>query len=85
MGSLTHCTQKGTTPWTQANWPDRHNTGQVSARIVKCMAYYTLVISEHSNDHGKRASAHQAMPQQHQQQVGRQGAQDHAEHRDDDE
>ena len=49
------------------------------------MAYYTLVISEHSNDHGKRASAHQAMPQQHQQQVGRQGAQDHADHRDDDE
>ena len=49
------------------------------------MAYYTLVNTEHSNDLGKRASAHQAMAQQHQQQVGWQGAQDHADHRDDDE
>ena len=48
------------------------------------MAYYRLVITEQSNDHGKRASAHQAMAQQHQWQVGRLGAQDHADNRDDD-
>ena len=85
MGSLTHCAQKGITPWIRANRPVRGNTGQISARIVKCMAYYTFVVTEHSNDHGKRVSAHQAMVQQHQQQVGRQGAQDHADHHDDDE